>query len=152
MVLRTPPGGAQAFAAVLDDAMRDGGDRRIAGTLADEHQVRTRISVAKDDRVAAAAETARNTFEQRGLGESLPSLEVPGADLAAGLPAYELFSRSGLTTSNGEARRLIKGGGARINDQRIEDEARTVTLDDRNPEGIIKLSAGKKRHALIRIA
>ncbi len=85
------------------------------------------------------------------MGEALPSLELPEVDLAAGLPAYELFSRSGLTNSNGEARRLIKGGGARINDQRIEDEARMMTLDDRNPDGVIKLSAGKKRHALIRI-
>ncbi len=101
---------------------------------------------------AAAAETARKTFEQGGMGEALPSLELPEVDLAAGLPAYELFSRSGLTNSNGEARRLIKGGGARINDQRIEDEARVVNLDDRNTDGVIKLSAGKKRHALVRIA
>ena len=101
---------------------------------------------------AEAAETARKTFEQGGLGEALPSLDMAEADLSAGLPAYELFARSGLTSSNGEARRLIKGGGARINDERVDDEARTVTLADRNPEGIIKLSAGKKRHALVRIA
>ncbi|MDJ0947075.1 MAG: tyrosine--tRNA ligase [Kiloniellales bacterium] len=105
-----------------------------------------------DAAAAAAAETALKTFEQGGLGEDLPSLALPEADLAAGLPAYELFSRSGLTSSNGEARRLIKGGGARINDQKIDDEARTVTLADRNPEGVIKLSAGKKRHALVRVA
>ena len=61
------------------------------------------------------------------------------------------MSRSpGLTQSNGEARRLIKGGGARINDARVEDEAATVSLSDVNDEGVIKLSAGRKRHALVR--
>ena len=100
----------------------------------------------------AAAETAHKTFEQGGRGEALPSVEVAEADLAAGVPAYELFCRSGLTASNGEARRLIKGGGARINDQRIEDETQVVTLAHRDDEGEIKLSAGKKRHALVRVA
>ena len=98
-----------------------------------------------------AAETARKTFEQGALGEALPRIEVAEAELAGGVPAYELFCRSGLTASNGEARRLIKGGGARINDQRIEDEARAVTLADCNADGVIKLSAGKKRHALVSV-
>ena len=98
-----------------------------------------------------AAETARKTFEQGALGEALPRIEVAESDLAGGLPAYELFCRSGLTASNGEARRLIKGGGARINDRRIEEEARAVTLADCNDEGVIKLSAGKKRHALVSV-
>jgi tyrosyl-tRNA synthetase len=60
------------------------------------------------------------------------------------------MTRAGLTQSNGEARRLIKGGGARLNDARIEDEAATVTLSDVNDQGVIKLSAGRKRHALVR--
>ena len=60
------------------------------------------------------------------------------------------MTRAGLTQSNGEARRLIKGGGARINDARVEDEAATVSLSDVNDEGVIKLSAGRKRHALVR--
>ncbi len=99
-----------------------------------------------------AAETARRTFEEGGLGDSLPTLELPRDRLAAGLPAYEVFREAGLAASNGEARRLIKGGGARLNDARIEAEDRRVTLDDLNADGVIKLSAGKKRHALIRPA
>jgi tyrosyl-tRNA synthetase len=99
---------------------------------------------------AAAAETARKTFEEGGLGEALPTIEVARGELAEGLPAYDLLRRAGLTASNGEARRLIKGGGARVNDAVIADEARTIGLDDLNPEGVVKLSAGKKRHALVR--
>src|SRR5207245_6518926 len=64
----------------------------------------------------AAAETAREVFEAGGAGEALPQVTVPRAALARGLPAFELFVRAGLAASNGEARRLIKGGGARIND------------------------------------
>ena len=99
-----------------------------------------------------AAETARRTFEEGALGEALPSIEVSRDDLSAGVPAYELFRRSGLASSNGEARRLIKGGGARLNDQAIGDETRMVVLDDFGDEGVAKLSAGKKRHALVRVA
>jgi tyrosyl-tRNA synthetase len=98
----------------------------------------------------AAAETARRTFEEGGLGDELPTIEVPRDQLAQGIPAYELLRRSGLTASNGEARRLIRGGGGRINDAAIEGEARAVGLSDLNPEGLIKLSAGRKRHALVR--
>ena len=65
---------------------------------------------------------------------------------------FELFTRSGLAASNGEARRLIKGGGARLNDAAVADETRLVTLADIDAQGIIKLSAGKKRHAVVRLA
>jgi tyrosyl-tRNA synthetase len=61
-----------------------------------------------------------------------------------------LFSRAGLAASNSEARRLIRGGGARINDAVVEDETRIVRLADLGPQGILKLSAGRKRHALVR--
>ena len=100
----------------------------------------------------AAAETARRTFEEGALGEALPSIEVPRDELAAGIPAYVLLCRSGLTNSNGEARRLIKGGGARLNDKAIGDESRMIGLDDLAKDGVAKLSAGKKRHALVRAA
>jgi tyrosyl-tRNA synthetase len=70
--------------------------------------------------------------------------------LAQGISAYELLRESGLTASNGEARRLIKGGGGRINDAVIDSDDRTVDLADLNADGLIKLSAGKKRHALVR--
>jgi tyrosyl-tRNA synthetase len=97
----------------------------------------------------AAAETARKTFEAGELAADLPRFDLPKAELSEGLPAFDLFRRAGLTASNGEARRLIKGGGARINDQPIAEETRLVTLEDLGPEGVIKLSAGKKRHCLV---
>jgi tyrosyl-tRNA synthetase len=99
----------------------------------------------------AAAETARRTFEEGALGQDLPTVEVPRDRLAQGIPAYELLRESGLTASNGEARRLIKGGGGRLNDAAIAGDDRIVNLDDLNPDGLIKLSAGKKRHALVRV-
>ena len=99
---------------------------------------------------AAAAETARRTFEEGRIGEELPTVEVPRAELATGIPVYELMRRAGLAASNGEARRLIKGGGARLNDTPIASETASVTAADLNAEGIVKLSAGKKRHALVR--
>ncbi len=98
----------------------------------------------------AAAETARRTFEEGGLGEGLPTIEVSKDRLAKGIPAYEVLRQAGLAASNGEARRLIKGGGGRINDTAIQSETQIVGLADINPDGVIKLSAGKKRHALVR--
>ncbi len=96
-----------------------------------------------------AAETARATFEEGGAGDALPRTDVPKSDLAAGIPAYEVFRRAGLAASNGEARRLIKGGGGRVNDVALSDETQPITTADINAEGVIKLSAGKKRHALV---
>jgi tyrosyl-tRNA synthetase len=98
----------------------------------------------------AAAETARRTFVEGGIGEELPSFEVSRAELVAGIPFFDLFRRCGLAASNGEARRLIKGGGARLNDAAIGDETHPVTLADVTAQGIVKLSAGRKRHALVR--
>jgi tyrosyl-tRNA synthetase len=100
----------------------------------------------------AAEETALKTFEQGALGDELPAIEVARGELDAGLPAFELFRRAGLAASGGEARRLIKGGGARLNDEKITDEAQPISSADLSGEGVIKLSAGKKRHALVRPA
>jgi len=99
---------------------------------------------------AAAAETARRTFAEGGIGGDLPTLELPRAELERGIAVFQLFTRSGLVASNGEARRLIKGGGARLNDAPVADETRLVTLADLDAQGAIKLSAGKKRHAVVR--
>jgi len=96
-----------------------------------------------------AAETARRTFEDGATGDSLPSIDIPGSELGGGLPAFELFRRAGLAASNGEARRLIKGGGARVNDKPVETEMQTYSSSDL-VDGVLKLSAGKKRHALVR--
>jgi tyrosyl-tRNA synthetase len=98
----------------------------------------------------SAAETARKTFEEGAIGDALPSTDIPRGELEAGIPAYELLRRTGLAASNGAARRLIKGGGGRINDIAITDEKAVVTLADITPQDVVKLSAGKKRHALVR--
>ncbi len=98
----------------------------------------------------AAAETARRTFEEGKLGGDLPVFEVPASDLERGIPAFDLFRRARLATSGGEARRLIKGGGARVNDTQVKDENAPIGADALNADGSIKLSAGKKRHILVR--
>jgi tyrosyl-tRNA synthetase len=100
----------------------------------------------------AAAETARRVFAGGGIGDQLPVTEVPRHELERGIPAFELLARSGLVTSNSEARRLVKQGGARLNDEPIISEAQLITLADLAASGTVKLSAGKKRHALIRPA
>jgi tyrosyl-tRNA synthetase len=97
----------------------------------------------------SAAETARRTFEEGAVGEALPRVAVARAELERGIPAFELLHRAGLAASKAEARRLIKAGGARLNDAAIADEMRKVTSADRDADGVIKLSAGKKRHALV---
>ena len=98
-----------------------------------------------------AAETARQTFEDRTLAENLHSIVVSPDRLGDGVPLFALFTEAGLTDSNGAARRLIKGGGARLNDAQISDETMTVTAEDFGSDGVMKLSAGKKRHALVRL-
>ncbi len=99
----------------------------------------------------AAAETARRTFEEGTAGEALPKVAIPRAELDRGISAFELIYRAGLAPSKGEARRLIKSGGARLNDAAIADEMRPVTSSDLDADGVIKLSVGRKRHALIRV-
>lgn len=98
----------------------------------------------------AAHETAQKTFEQGQLGDDLPTIDVPKADLDAGFAAYMALVKVGFCASNGEAKRLVKGGGARINDAPIANETQQLTAADLNADGVIKVSAGKKRHALIR--
>ena len=96
-----------------------------------------------------AAETARRTFEEGGLAESLPTVEIPNAEMAS-LGVLSAFVRAGLVTSNGDARRQIKGGGLRINDSTVTDEKMLLTPDLLTPEGVIKLSLGRKRHVLLK--
>jgi tyrosyl-tRNA synthetase len=98
----------------------------------------------------AAAETARRTFEEGALSESLPTIEVAHAELEAGLGVLTAFVKAGLVASNGEARRQIKGGGLKVNDAAVTDEKMVLTGRDPTPEGVIKLSLGKKRHVLLR--
>jgi tyrosyl-tRNA synthetase len=97
----------------------------------------------------AAAETAAKTFEQGKIGDQLPTVELSRSDLETGIPAFEILCKAGLAGSNGEARRLIKGGGGRVNDVAFANEKQIVSMEDMTADGIIKLSAGKKRHILI---
>lgn len=97
-----------------------------------------------------AAETAQKVFEQGSVGDDLPSIEVKKSYLEDGIDIAELFMETGLCATKGEVKRLIKGGGARINDQPINALDRKVTLADIDDEGHIKLSSGKKRHALVK--
>ena len=97
-----------------------------------------------------AAETARRTFEEGAKAHSLPTIAVPRARLAGGIPAFELLHEAGLVESRNEARKLIKGGGARVNDKPIASEAALVGESDLDSAGTLKLSAGRKRHVLVR--
>ena len=96
-----------------------------------------------------AAETARKVFEQGSATAALPEVDLPANMLAEGLPAFRVFQEAGLAASGGEARRLIRGGGGRVNDAVISDENQVFTLDDLR-EGTLKVSSGKKKHILIR--
>ncbi|QOF72101.1 tyrosine--tRNA ligase [Aminobacter sp. SR38] len=114
----------------------------------------TEVTAMLHGRAAAeqSAETARKTFEEGALADTLPTVEVPGDELKAGIGLLSLVVRAGLAASNGEARRHVQGGAVRINDQSVSDERRAVTTADLTPEGVVKLSLGKKKHILVRPA
>jgi tyrosyl-tRNA synthetase len=98
----------------------------------------------------AAAQTAHETFELDTSTVSLPTIDISLKDLSSGILVFTLLTTSGLTQSNSESRRLIKGGGCRINDDSIKDEMTMIGNKNLDNNGLIKLSAGKKRHVLIR--
>ncbi|HSD93341.1 MAG TPA: tyrosine--tRNA ligase [Methyloceanibacter sp.] len=102
------------------------------------------------DAADRAAETARATFEQGVIAASLPTVEVKRADLEQGLGVLNASLLAGFVQSTGEARRQIKGGGLKVNDETVADDRRLLTLSDLTEDGVIKLSLGKKRHVLIR--
>jgi tyrosyl-tRNA synthetase len=104
------------------------------------------------DAARMAAETARQTFEEGAIAENLPAVEIPRRELEVGIGVLAGFVRAGLAASNGEARRQIKGGGLRVNDAAVTDEKMVLKADDLTPEGVIKLSLGKKRHVLLKPA
>lgn len=104
------------------------------------------------DAANEAAETAQKTFEQGAIAENLPTVEIPQGELEAGIGVLAAFVKAGLVTSNGEARRQIKGGGLRVNDAAVTDEKMMLTPSNVTPEGVIKLSMGKKKHVLLRAA
>ncbi|MFD1744245.1 tyrosine--tRNA ligase [Rhizobium helianthi] len=114
----------------------------------------TEVTAILHGREAAeqAAETARKTFEEGALADTLPAIEVPQAELEAGLGLLSLVVRAGLAASNGEARRHVQGGAVRINDVAISDERKMIGTSEITGDGVIKLSLGKKKHILVRPA
>jgi tyrosyl-tRNA synthetase len=104
------------------------------------------------DAADEAAETAQKTFEQGAIAENLPTVEIPRSELEAGIGVLAAFVKAGLVASNGEARRQIKGGGLRVNDAPVTDEKMMLTPSSLTPEGVVKLSRGKKKHVLLKPA
>jgi tyrosyl-tRNA synthetase len=98
-----------------------------------------------------AQETARKTFEDGGLAETLPTVEIARTELERGLGVLTAFAEKvKLVASNGEARRQVKAGGLKVNDATVTDEKLTLTPKDLTPQGVIKLSLGKKKHVLLK--
>ena len=99
---------------------------------------------------AAAAETAQKAFSAGGVADDLPTHEVARAALTEGIAIVDLLHAAGLAESRGEAKRLVRGGGARLNDTPVTDENARASIADLVPPGVLKLSSGRKRHALVR--
>ncbi|MCB1475324.1 MAG: tyrosine--tRNA ligase [Rhodobiaceae bacterium] len=97
-----------------------------------------------------AQETARRTFEEGVTADSLPTIEVSRADLEIGIGVLSANVQAGFVSSTSEARRQVKGGGLKVNDVVVTDEKMQLTPADLNQDGVIKLSMGKKRHALLK--
>lgn len=95
--------------------------------------------------------TAQKVFEQGSVGDDLPFIEMPKADLENGINVLDIFVNAGLSASKGEVKRLIKGGGAKCNDNGITDQAFIINASHITGDGYIKLSAGKKKHALVKV-
>lgn len=98
----------------------------------------------------AAAETARQTFEQGGIGADLPTVTASAAELQAGVGLLSTLVSAGLAASNGEARRLVQQGAVRVNDAKVDDFGLLLTADMLDGDGVVKLAVGKKKHALLR--
>lgn len=99
----------------------------------------------------AAHATAKETFERGGAGSDLPTVAVSAGLFDTGINVVDLFIEAGLGASKGEVRRLIKQGGAKLNDVKVDDAEAMVT-NSALEGGQIKLSAGKKRHALVKVS
>jgi tyrosyl-tRNA synthetase len=97
-----------------------------------------------------ASATARTTFEEGGLGASLPSVEVPSAELKGGIGVLAAFVRAGLAASNGEVRRAIANSGVLVNDARVDSDKMVLGEANLTKDGMIKLSLGRKRHVLLK--
>ena len=127
-------------------ALKDAEINEAKKILATEATALVHGRKAADD----AAETARTTFEEGGTGASLPTVEVPRAELEAGLGVLAAFVKAGLAASNGEVRRAIANNAILVNDARVSSEKATLGEADVTAEGAIKLSLGRKRHVLLK--
>ncbi len=99
-----------------------------------------------------AAETAKTTFEKGQLSEDLPQIKLTKEEVEAGLPILNAITKAGLASSNGEARRHIKGNAIKLNDEKVSDDKFKITQSDFNEEKSAKLSFGKKRHILLTLS
>ena len=97
-----------------------------------------------------AATTARTTFEEGGLGANLPTVEVPRGEVSSGLGVLAAFVKAGLAASNGEVRRAIANNAILVNDVRVTSDKAVIGEADVTPEGVVKLSLGRKRHVLLK--
>ena len=98
-----------------------------------------------------AAGTARKTFEEGTFAESLPTIEITRTELDKGIGVLTAFAeKATLVASNSEARRQVKAGGLKVNDATVTDEKMVLSARDLTPDGVIKLSLGRKRHVLLR--
>jgi tyrosyl-tRNA synthetase len=97
-----------------------------------------------------AAATARTTFEEGGLGANLPTVEVPRGEVSSGLGVLAAFVKAGLAASNGEVRRAIANNAILVNDVRVTSDKAVICEADVTPEGVVKLSLGRKRHVLLK--
>ncbi|RKE84970.1 tyrosine--tRNA ligase [Rhizobium sp. AG855] len=102
------------------------------------------------DAAEQAAETARKTFEEGALADTLPTVEIASSELEAGIGLLGLIVKAGLAASNGEARRHVQGGAVKINDAAVSDERMVVGNAQLTGDGVIKLSLGKKKHILVK--
>ncbi|MEM1306256.1 MAG: tyrosine--tRNA ligase [Pseudomonadota bacterium] len=97
-----------------------------------------------------ASETARQTFEEGKTAATLPTVVIDGASLDAGLGVLAACVTAGLAASNSDARRQITGGSVRVNDAKVASHQAVLRREDLSPDGVIKLSMGKKRHVLLK--
>ena len=135
----------------LDDIARLGG---LQGAEINEAKkiLATEATALVHGRGAAdeAASTARTTFEEGGLGASLPTFEMPRAELKAGISVLAAFVKAGLAASNGEVRRAIANNAISVNDVRVTSDKGMIGEADVTSDGVIKLSLGRKRHVLLK--
>jgi tyrosyl-tRNA synthetase len=136
-----PLGEIERLAALKDAEINEA--KKVLATEA------TRLVHGKEAAEAAAA-TARTTFEEGGVGASLPTVEISRGEIKAGIGVLAAVVKAGLSSSNGEVRRAIANNAIMINDVRVTSDKATIGEADVTADGVIKISHGRKRHALLK--